>query len=125
MSYEATTSRRLQSRKGMTLIEIIAAIALTAVVAIASVQLLNRPRLVTGQSTCELERETVQQEVQRYFHDFGAYPSRDMRELVTAGYWNRIGAQRPGATTSPTCPLTSQTLQLQNGRVRCPIHGGD
>jgi prepilin-type N-terminal cleavage/methylation domain-containing protein len=114
-----------QTRHGVTLIEIVAAITLSAVVAIASVRMFNQPRVVTGQTTCQLERATVEQEVQRYFHDFGVYPGRNMQELITSGYWNRIGAAGPGASASPTCSASGQTLQLQNGRVVCPIHGGD
>lgn len=102
------------ARAGMSLIEVLAAIVIAATIAALSIQYL-RPASETGkQRSCDLTREILQSDVQRFTASSGRAPSRDLRELSTTQY---------SGTVLPTCPITDQSYRLdRSGVVTCPTH---
>ncbi|TWT53928.1 hypothetical protein Pla22_15620 [Rubripirellula amarantea] len=103
-----------KSTSAFTLIEVIAAVILVSVVAMLGIQHV-RTAGESGQARgCELNRRTLQLEVERYELLNRSLPSRDLRELKSADYWNG---------DLPTCPVTGQAMTIdRDGNVVCPTH---
>ncbi len=101
-------------RTGMSLIELMAALIIAATVAAMGFQYL-RPAGDTGkQRACDMTREILQTDAQRFTESTGRAPSSDMRELETIQY---------SGTALPTCPITDQSYRLdRSGIVTCPTH---
>ena len=111
-------------RGGVTLMSIIAAIAISATVAVATLMAIRGPTVTTQDRACQLLRESVALEVQRYRADFERYPRANFSDLIRDGYWTG---------SRPCCPAFAQPGSPSGGRVRylthrsgdveCPIHG--
>jgi prepilin-type N-terminal cleavage/methylation domain-containing protein len=102
------------SRHGMTLLEVMAALIIAATVAAISIQYLRPVDATSKQRTCDMTRELLQNDAQRYFEATGQLPRTDLRELRTAQY---------SGTVLPICPVTGQSYRRdRNGVVGCPTH---
>ena len=111
-------------RSGVTLMNVIAAIAISATVAVATLMALHEPTNTTQDRACQLLREAVSLEVQRYRADFERYPRANFSDLIRDGYWTG---------SRPCCPAFEQPgqgdlrrvrfLTHRGGDVRCPVHG--
>lgn len=101
-------------RTGMSLIEVLAALVIAAIVAALSIQYL-RPAGDTGkQRSCDMTREILQTDTRRFTDSTGRAPSSNLRELGTNQY---------SGTVLPTCPITAQSYRLdRSGIVTCPTH---
>ena len=101
-------------RNAFSLLEIIAALVIAATVAIVGIQYL-RPAGDTGkQRSCDLTREIVQNDAQRYFEFNGSMPGTDLKELASPEYSGAV---------LPTCPVTGQAYRLdKDNNVVCPTH---
>lgn len=105
---------RPSHRRAFSLIEIMAAVTIAAGLAALAITQLRRPGDLAHANACSLCRETLQNEVGRYFDQTGTSPSTNLRELTSAQYWNG---------PLPTCPSTGRALTLdRNGRIDCPVH---
>lgn len=102
-----------QSQSGLTLIEVIFAIALSAAVAVIGVRHLRQPGDTVRERSCDLRREVLQEQVDRYTEMTGRSPSRDLRELADPDYAGNV---------VPRCPVTDSGYQLRGDQVICPRH---
>ena len=100
-------------RPGFSLLEVIAALVLTAIVALIGIRHLSVPGETANQRSCDMTRQTLQGYVDRYRDATGRSPSRDLREIRTTTY---------AGTSLPTCPVTGQPYRHQRGVVGCPTH---
>jgi len=103
-----------QNRNGFSLLEIIAAVVISAALAAFGIQFL-RPAGDSGkQRSCDLTRELLQNDVQRYFDNTGTMPRADLAELVDPQY---------SGSVLPSCPVTREAYMLDRaGTVACPTH---
>ncbi len=101
-------------RNAFSLLEITAALVISATVAVAGIQYL-RPAGDTGkQRSCDLTREMAQNDAQRYFEYTGSMPGTDLNELVSPEYSGAV---------LPTCPVTGQAYRFdKDNNVVCPTH---
>ena len=107
-------SNRITRRaNGFSLLEVVAALTLTAIVAAFGIRHMREPDIAANQRTCDMTRQTLQGYAERYRDDVGQLPRMDLREIRTANY---------AGTTLPTCPVTGQAYQIRNGVVGCPTH---
>lgn len=107
------SDRFTQAAKGFSLLEVIAALTLTAIIAAIGIRQLSVPGDTVHQRTCDATRQTLQGYADRYRDDTGQLPGRDLREIRTANY---------AGTTLPTCPVTGRAYRLRRGVVGCPTH---
>ncbi len=90
-------------RNAFSLLEITAALVISATVAVAGIQYL-RPAGDTGkQRSCDLTRELLQNDAQRYFEYTGSMPGADLKELVSPEYSGAVlpAGGRSGGTRIP------------------------
>ncbi|KAA1261351.1 hypothetical protein LF1_38980 [Rubripirellula obstinata] len=108
-------ANRVQSRKsGFTLIEIIAAVVLISVVGFLGMRHVRTAGAGGQDRACELTRQMLQNEVDRYQRLNRALPSTDMRELVTTEYWD---------ASIPVCPVSGNPMTIdRTGKVVCATH---
>ena len=103
-----------RSRNGFSLIEIIAAVVLVSVVGFLGIRHVRVAGTGGQDRACELTREMLQNEVDRYQRLNRELPSADLRELKTAEYWN---------APLPTCPVSGNPMTIdRNGDVVCGTH---
>lgn len=104
----------MSTRSGFSLLEIMATIIIAATVAMIGVQYL-RPSGDNGkQRSCDLTRELLQNDLQRYLEATGMLPSANLNELISDQYSGMV---------LPTCPVTGQSFSMDNsGVVGCPTH---
>jgi len=102
------------TRAGLTLVELIAALVIAAAVTAIGIAFL-RPVSDTGkQRSCDLTRQLLQNDAQRYVESTGRMPRSDLRELQTDQF---------SGTVLPSCPVTGQSYRLsRTGTVGCPTH---
>lgn len=106
--------KTLVSRVGMTLLEVLAALVIAASVAAISIHYLRPANEISKQRSCDITRELLQNDAQRYQQTTGTMVSRQLRELQTPEYAGNV---------LPTCPVTGQAYQLDRaGTVGCPTH---
>lgn len=113
------------NRRAVSLIEVVAAIMLSALLAISTLSVLARPNESAGEEACQAERIVLQQELDRFQHDYGRLPRGSFDELVDEGYWNRVSVRRSGEDDRPRCPQTRLPYQVRSGAVWCPVHGNE
>ena len=100
--------------RGLTLIELVAALAIAAVVVALGLQYLRPTGDQGKQRSCDATREILQDYADRHREQVGVSVSRDLRELEVGEY---------AGPTLPTCPATGRAYRLDgNGVVGCPIH---
>lgn len=99
---------------GLTLIEVMAALIIAATVAAIGVHYLKPAGTTSKQRTCDLTRELLQNDHDRYIESTGRRVSRDLRQLRSPEF---------SGNPLPTCPLTDRSYR-RNGRgvVFCPVH---
>ena len=104
----------IPQRKGFSLLEIIAAVVISAVVATLGVQHLRRPATDAHERSCDVTRETLQLHVNAYQSDFGRLPSAALGEIESDEY---AGPQLP------RCPVGDSAYRLdRRGVVQCTDH---
>ena len=96
------------------MLEILAGITIAIAITIVSMQFMRRPTDTAGQRGCDLQRENLQNQVQRYFEETGRMPSRRLPELVGPAY---------AGPELPVCPSTGDRYLLdRSGSVECRTH---
>ena len=91
-----------------------AALIIAASVAAVSLQHLRPAHESSTQRTCDLTRELLQLDAQRYMDTEARLPSTDLRELQTPEY---------SGSALPTCPVTGESYRRsRTGIVGCPTH---
>ena len=108
-------SRRVSPhrKKGISLLEVIAALTLTAIIAAVGIRHLSTPGTTAHQRTCDMTRQTLQGYAERYRDDTGQFPRRNLAEIESTNYAGAV---------LPTCPVTGQAYQIRRGVVGCPTH---
>jgi competence protein ComGC len=111
---ETKLVRSRSSRQGLTLIEILAAVMIASLVAVLGVRYTRPAGESAKQHTCDLTRQILQNDANRYQETTGNLPSRDLSELENSQY---------SGVVLPTCPITGEAYSLErNGTVACPTH---
>lgn len=105
--------RLVRRKTGFSLLEVIAALTLTAIVAAFGIRHMRVPGETANQRSCDMTRQTLQGYADRYRDEVGRLPGRNLREIQTANY---------AGTTLPTCPVTGRAYQIRRGIVGCPTH---
>jgi competence protein ComGC len=91
-----------------------AAVIIASTVVAISIQYLRPAATTSKQRSCDLTRELLQNDIQRYVEITGRLPSVNLKELRTAEY---------SGTVLPTCPVTGQAYRRdRTGTVGCPTH---
>ncbi len=106
--------RNLKARRAFSLIELLTAVMIAAIVATIAVTQFRTPGETAHARSCELIRQTIQNEVDRYTGATGSLPSPDMRQLTATEHWGG---------PLPPCPVTGDPLTLdRSGLVVCATH---
>ena len=101
-------------RRGFTLLELIAAVIIAATLAGIGLQYLRPPSETGKQRSCDLTRQLLQNDADRYTETVGRPPSQSLSELETNQYSGPV---------LPVCPVTGESYRLGNsGTVECPTH---
>lgn len=104
----------IRYRRGFTLLELIAAVIISATLAAVSIHYLREPSITGKQRSCDTARELMQGYADRYFEENDRRPSGNLRELATDEY---------AGITVPVCPVTGDAYAIdRNGVVGCPTH---
>ncbi len=104
----------VRSFAGMTLLELVAALTIAATVAALGIHYLKPTGTVAHQRSCDLTRELLQNDCERYFDINGRLPRTDLRELQSSEF---------SGDPVPHCPSTGERYRLnRSGRVECPAH---
>lgn len=98
---------------GLTLIEVLFAVALSAAVAVIGFRHLQTPGVTAKERSCDLRREMLQDHAARYIEVTGGRISRDLREVAVDAY---------AGNPLPRCPATESDYQFTRGQVVCPSH---
>lgn len=107
-------NRNGRRRLAVTLIEIIAAVVLISVVGFLGMRHVRTAGTGGQDRACELTRQMLQNEVDRYQRLNRTLPSTDLRELATAEYWN---------AALPVCPVSGNSMTIdRDGKVVCATH---
>lgn len=101
-------------KHGFSLLEVIAAVIIAATVATIGVHYLKPASTSSRQHACDMTRQQLQNNADRYFESSGRRVSRNLRQL-----------RRPefSGNPLPRCPATNRRYR-RNGRgvVYCPVH---
>ena len=100
-------------RGGFTLLEVILAVVIAATVAAMGVHFMRPTGIHSRQKACDLTRQTVQLEANRYRDANGVWPRNDLRELVAAEHF---------VNGVPSCPAQGGAYRLNGSQVVCPLH---
>jgi competence protein ComGC len=101
-------------RTGISLIEILLALAIAATVAAIGIEYLRPADRHGKQRSCDLARQLLQNDAQRYLDRTGRLPSSDLRELRVPTY---------AGSVLPSCPASGDAYRLdRKGTVFCPEH---
>ena len=104
----------VKRRAGLTLIEITAALLIAAAVATLGIQYLRVTDRTSKQRSCDMTRQLLQNDLQRYLDNTGRLPRADLRELRSDEY---------AGQSLPSCPVTGQSYRCdRSGTVGCPTH---
>jgi type II secretory pathway component PulJ len=107
-------SRGKAAPVGVTLIEVMAALIIAAAVSAIGIQYLRPAGETSQQRSCDMMRELLQNDAQRYMTTKGKLPSSDLRELRTVEYAGAV---------LPTCPVTGEAYSRnRTGIIGCPTH---
>lgn len=101
-------------RRGLTLIEVMAALIIAATVAAIGVHYLKPAGTTSKQRSCDMTRQLLQNDADRYFESTGRRVSRDLRQLRSPLF---------SGNPLPRCPISDRAYR-RNGRhvVNCPVH---
>jgi type II secretory pathway pseudopilin PulG len=98
----------------MTLLEVMAALIIAATVAAISIGYLRPPSETGKQRSCDVTRQMLQNDAQRYLESSGRMPQTDLRELRDPRY---------SGSVLPVCPITGEAYRRDRaGIVGCPTH---
>jgi len=97
----------------MSLIEVVAAITISALIAVTGLAFVRNHGEVANNRACQATRTSLQNDVLIYQQETGRPPTRLMKELADSDYSGRV---------LPTCPTTGTAYQLQSGQVICTAH---
>lgn len=100
----------------MSLIEVIAMVALMAIMASASMMFLRRGGTDANERACEAHRVVLSNEVRLHEAMTGTLPNASLSDLVSV--------VRQGDPL-PVCPTSKSAYRLNRGFIVCPLHGDD
>ncbi|MEM8671939.1 MAG: prepilin-type N-terminal cleavage/methylation domain-containing protein [Planctomycetota bacterium] len=99
---------------GFSLVEVIAAVIIAATVAAIGVAYLKPAGDRSHQRSCDLVRQTLQNDADRYFQSTGRRVSRNLRQLRSPSF---------SGNPLPRCPVTDRRYRRNGqGVVYCPVH---
>jgi prepilin-type N-terminal cleavage/methylation domain-containing protein len=103
-------------RDGFSLIEVIAAVIIAATVAALSIHYLKPAAATSQQRSCDLTRQLLQNDADRYFQSTGRRVSRNLRQLKSSAY---------SGDPLPACPVSQRPYRCNaQGIVFCTKHVG-
>jgi prepilin-type N-terminal cleavage/methylation domain-containing protein len=111
LSSEMTVNYLGSEKQGLSLLELMAAVAILALLAVVIVPRLTGHRDSANRNTCHVQRGEIELEVQRWRTDTGSYPAADLSDIgADADYF---------PDSLPTCPVddTTYTIDTTDGLV--------
>ncbi len=112
MKSHCNVARRRKSQ-GFSLLEMILAVVIISTVAAVSLQFIRPTGTVARQRACDVTRQLLQNEAERYFSEQGIWPSRRLSELSSARFTGN---------PIPPCPCGGGSYEMSGGIVICPVH---
>lgn len=107
-------SYRHAKQHGFSLLEIIAAVTIAVTLSVISIGYLNPAQNLSSQRSCDLTREVLQNDADRYYEMMGEMASTDLHQLETKVF---------SGTKLPKCPASDKAYTRDaNGVVFCPAH---
>jgi len=98
-------------RAGFSLIEVVAAVALLALIVAISIPFLSKPSEDVKQNTCYMNKGEIEVQAQLWFRNKGNWPAADLRDIGSDRRYFPDGL--------PTCPEdgSSYRLNRRTGKV--------
>lgn len=104
-------------RSGMSLLEVVAAVVIASMLAVAGFALMRDQSGIAHQRICEGHRTVLQCDAELYQRETGRWPSGKMSELATSDYTG---------PKLPCCPMSPKTsgsnYRFTGNRVICKFH---
>ena len=105
------------SRTGVSLMEVVAAVVISSMLAIAGFSLTRDRSEVAHSRTCEGHRVSLQSMAELYQQENGRWPDTNLRGIATTDY---------AGETLPHCPEAIKSgetnYRIRNGKVVCQFH---
>ena len=115
--FQKRNTLRNTPRNGMSLLEVVAAVVISSMLAIAGFSLMQDRSTVAHSRICEGHRTTLQSDADLFRQENGRWPGTNLSELETSVY---------AGPELPRCPQATQTGQsnyrIRNGKVICEFH---
>lgn len=110
-------SRLINNRGGMSLLEVVAAVVIASMLAVAGFSLMRDQSGIAHQRICEGYRTALQSDAELFQRETGRWPSGTLKELATSDY---------AGPALPCCPMSSKgsasNYRLLHSRVVCQFH---
>ncbi|TWT87040.1 PulJ/GspJ family protein [Neorhodopirellula pilleata] len=109
--------RSIHRPSGMSLLEVVAAVVIASMLAVAGFSLMRDQSEVAHERICEGHRTALQSDAELYQRETGRWPGGTLAELATSDYTGTI---------LPRCPMapqgTTSNYRLVRERVVCQFH---
>ncbi|MDG2220912.1 MAG: hypothetical protein P8L85_06010 [Rubripirellula sp.] len=106
--------RRDARHQGFSLLEIIAAVTIAVTLTVISISYFKPAKNISSQRSCDLTRQVLQNDADRYYELTGQLASTDLHQLKTKVF---------SGTTLPKCPDSDKAYTRNaSGVVSCPTH---
>lgn len=104
-------------RNGMSLLEVVAAVVISSMLAVAGFSLMRDRSTVAHSRICEGHRTALQSDVDLFKQENGRWPGTNLSDIETSDY---------AGPKLPSCPQATKAGQsnyrVRNGKVVCQFH---
>ncbi len=108
-----TNRSSVRPPRAFSLLELILAVVIISTVVAISLQYLRPTDEAARQRSCDVTRQSLQNNADRFFSVEGNWPSRDLREIATTTL---------AGDSLPLCPCDGGKYEMSGAIVICPTH---
>lgn len=114
---QLTPPKDTSHRIGMSLLEVVAAVVISSMLAVAGFSLMRDRSTVAHSRICEGHRTALQSDVHLFKEENGRWPSTSLTDIETSDY---AGPQLPRCPQATSAGKSN--YRLRSGKVICQFH---